>query len=72
VAYPAQMPTRRVDLPAGGSAEILWPAAPTSGWYDLEIVQAGASQRLAGRMEDGRPGTTDPAMGTQAMVFHLE
>ena len=72
MAYTAHMPTRRVELPAGGRAEIRWPATPTSGWYDLEVVQAGASQRLAGRMEDGRPGTTDPAMGTQAMVFHLE
>lgn len=72
MAYAAHMPTRRVELPARGRAEIRWLATPTSGWYDLEIVQAGASQRLAGRMEDGRPGTTDPAMGTQSMVFHLE
>lgn len=71
MAYPAHMPTRRMELPAGGRAEIRWAATPTSGWYDLEIVQTGASQRLAGRMENGRPGTTDPAMGTQAMVFHL-
>ena len=72
MAYAAHMPTRRVELPAGGRAEIRWPATPTSGWYDLEIVQTDASQRLAGRMEDGQPGTSDPAMGTQAMVFHLE
>ncbi len=72
MAYAAHMPTRRVDLPAGGNAEVRWPAVPTSGWYDVEIVQTGASQRLAGRMEDGRAGTTDPAMGTEPMRFHLQ
>jgi len=72
MAYATHMPARQVQLPAGGTAEIRWPAAPTSGWYDLQIVQPGASQRLAGRTEDGRPGTTDPAMGTQPMQFHLQ
>ncbi|WP_312316088.1 phospholipase C, phosphocholine-specific [Stenotrophomonas sp.] len=71
MAYTASMPTRRVELPAGGQAEIRWPADATSGWYDLQVVQTGATQRLAGRAEDGRPGTTDPAMGSEPMVFQL-
>jgi len=52
--------------------EIRWNAAPTAGWYDLEIQQPGVMQRLAGRIEDGRPGSTDPALGTGAMRFLLD
>jgi phospholipase C len=70
-AYADHMPARQVDLPVGGRAEIRWDAEPTSGWYDLHVAQTGAAQRLAGRAEDGHPGTTDPAMGTEPMVFQL-
>jgi phospholipase C len=41
-------------------------AADTGGWYDLTITVhgvAGFVRELAGRVEDGRDGTTDPQLG---------
>ncbi|MCY1464830.1 phospholipase C, phosphocholine-specific [compost metagenome] len=66
------MPERELQLVPGQTLEIRWNAAPTAGWYDLEIQQPGVMQRLAGRIEDGRPGSTDPALGTGAMRFLLD
>ena len=62
-AYAAQMPARQLQLQPDERTQIVWDAAPTAGWYDLQLQQPGVWQRLAGRAEDGRPGTTDPAMG---------
>jgi len=71
-AYAAHMPSRDLQLQAGASASLRWPAASTGGWYDLWVLQAGARQRLAGRAEDGRAGSTDPAMGLQPLQFVLQ
>lgn len=70
--YAGRMPERELQLAPGQAMEIRWNAAPTAGWYDLEIQQPGVMQRLAGRIEDGRPGSTDPALGTGAMRFLLD
>jgi phospholipase C len=40
--------------------------APSAGWYDFIITvdsDPTFQQELAGHLETGRPGTTDPAMG---------
>ncbi|MGH8089554.1 MAG: phospholipase domain-containing protein, partial [Stenotrophomonas sp.] len=70
--YAGRMPQRELQLAPGQALEIRWNAAPTAGWYDLEVLQPGGMQRLAGRIEDGRPGSTDPALGTGAMRFLLD
>lgn len=70
--YAGRMPERELQLAPGQAMQIRWNAAPTAGWYDLEIQQSGVMQRLAGRIEDGRPGSTDPALGTAAMRFLLD
>ncbi|KAF1016243.1 MAG: Non-hemolytic phospholipase C [Stenotrophomonas maltophilia] len=68
-AYAGHMPTQTLQLAAGEHRTLSWPAAPTAGWYDLHLVQGQVQQRLAGRVEDGRAGTSDPAMGTEPMRF---
>ena len=35
---------------------------PGKGWYDIEVSAGEESYRFAGRVEDGRPGISDPAM----------
>lgn len=49
-----------------GPARQRWSLAATGGWYDLVVTSDAHPlyrRRLAGRLEDGRPGTTDPARG---------
>jgi len=70
-AYPGLMPERSLSLDAGEAARITWPAAPTGAWYDPQVQQPGARQRLAGRVENGLPGSSDPAMGTAPLRFEM-
>jgi phospholipase C len=35
------------------------------GWYDLSVKGNSFLQRFAGRVEDGKPGRTDPLMGRE-------
>jgi phospholipase C len=70
-AYPGLMPERSLSLDAGEAARITWPAAPTGAWYDLQVQQPGARQRLAGRVENGQPGSSDPAMGTAPLRLEV-
>jgi phospholipase C len=40
-------------------------ASQTSGWYDIRLEGSdGFYRRLAGRIENGRPSTSDPAIAT--------
>jgi phospholipase C len=50
-------------LPPASSRELRWPVARSANWYDLTAAAPGWERRFAGRMEDGRPGSSDPAMG---------
>ncbi len=68
-AYVGHMPTRELQLVAGAETVLAWDPAPTAGWYDLIVRSQGVEQRLAGRAEDGRPGTSDPAMGSEPLRF---
>lgn len=53
---------RTVALAAGASATARWSARESSGWYDFTITGKGCTMRLAGRIEDGKPGVSDPLM----------
>lgn len=66
-AYVEAAPHRQLRIDPGATVDIAWDATPSGGWYDLHVEQPGASQRLAGRVEDGQPGSTDPAMGAEPM-----
>jgi phospholipase C len=55
-------------LPAGGRiVSRRWSTRESGDWYDFTVRCAalpGWSQRFAGRMESGRHGVSDPALGT--------
>jgi phospholipase C len=53
-------------LKPGEHAEKHWFLGDSYGWYDLVVradAEAGFVQRLAGHVETGEPGVTDPAIG---------
>jgi phospholipase C len=55
---------RDVTVQPGEQTTLPWPAAPSHGWYDLEIGIDGDdafSRRLCGHLEDGLPSRSDPA-----------
>jgi len=59
-------PPRTVALEPGARVEQAWPVAATAGWYDLLLTTPAApayARRFAGRLQTGRPGLTDPAIG---------
>ncbi|WP_313420685.1 phospholipase C, phosphocholine-specific [Stenotrophomonas sp.] len=68
-AYAGHMPEKALTLAAAAQTTLDWDAAPTAGWYDLHVVAGDSELRLAGRAEDGRPATSDPAMGGQPLRF---
>ncbi|WP_127167274.1 phosphocholine-specific phospholipase C [Xanthomonas euvesicatoria] len=68
-AYTQAQPRERITIAAGSEHHERWSAAPTGGWYDLWLVQGGARQRLAGRVETGKPGISDPALGGPARLY---
>ncbi|MFT0735339.1 phosphocholine-specific phospholipase C [Ralstonia wenshanensis] len=54
------------DIPAGKQLDQHWPIARQGNWYDFTVTvpQGGFTRRFAGRMETGKDGVSDPAMGT--------
>lgn len=57
----------RVKVPARGEIEQRWASGRSGHWYDISVsVDANADfvRRLAGRIETGRDGISDPAFGT--------
>jgi phospholipase C len=67
-AYPAHAArTRAVTVAPGKSISDFWRLSKSDNWYDLSVT-AGASDdglwHYAGKVENGRPGRTDPAIGT--------
>ena len=76
VAY-ANVFAKRSMAPSylGGKLEhildYLWRLEPTAGWYDLELsrpIDLSWRRRFAGRIETGRPSTSDPALGGAAVM----
>ncbi|MBU9167475.1 phosphocholine-specific phospholipase C [Burkholderia gladioli] len=51
-------------VPAGMQVEPYWTLDASSSWYDFTLsAENGLSRRFAGRVETGRDGISDPAMG---------
>ncbi len=66
-AYPALARRREVTVAPGRTGSDLWRLSASDNWYDLTITagsQDEASWQYAGKLENGRPGRTDPAIGT--------
>jgi len=57
---------RTHEVPPGKRLRDRWLLEPSDNWYDLAIRVEGDSaylRRFAGKVETGRPGRTDPAIG---------
>jgi phospholipase C len=62
--YPKSAPRQHVLAP-GAHVVDTWALEDSAGWYDLAVTAEGSAsflRRLAGRVETGRPGTSDPAL----------
>jgi phospholipase C len=63
---PQSARSRTITVPPGKTVSDLWRLSKSDNWYDLSIT-AGAHQgtrwRYAGKVENGRAGRTDPAIG---------
>ncbi len=55
---------RSIAVPAGRTANEIWSVAKSEDWYDLTVAMPGMDVRLAGRIETGRHGISDPLMRT--------
>jgi phospholipase C len=63
--------SRTIEVAAGRSVSERRPLASTHGWYDFALTSSrddGFVRRLAGRVETGRDGVSDPAMGGAAVI----
>ncbi|BAE68290.1 conserved hypothetical protein [Xanthomonas oryzae pv. oryzae MAFF 311018] len=68
-AYTQAQPCQHLTVAAGVEHRVRWSATSTGGWHDLWLVQDGARQRPAGRVETGKPGISDPALGGPARLY---
>ncbi|WP_439534400.1 phosphocholine-specific phospholipase C [Polymorphobacter sp.] len=53
---------QRIALAAGSKAKARWSAEKSHGWYDFAVKAGDFEMRLAGRIEDGKHGLSDPLM----------
>lgn len=53
-----------ITVAAAETVRARWPVAASHQWYDFTIVGEDWSIRLAGRLENGRHGVSDPIMFT--------
>ena len=69
-AYADKVAAWKVSL-SDRSQVKMWDLDASSGWYDFTVRYAGLagwSRRYAGRIDDGSPTMTDPAMGGAAVM----
>lgn len=52
-----------VEVKPKGRLVRRWSVADSHDWYDLTVSGAGFERRLAGRLETGKGGISDPAIG---------
>jgi phospholipase C len=72
-AYPEALAGKSWTIAPGQSVGTHWSLARSSSWYDLQRKVAGEHamlRRFAGRLESGRDGISDPAMGGAALSRH--
>jgi phospholipase C len=55
---------RQIDVVPGLGVSLEWDVAPSGNWYDITLsTEPGFIRRFAGRIETGKDGISDPAMG---------
>ena len=70
--YGGKLASRGWAVGPGASRRLVWPLAPTRGWYDLTLRLGGNERymrRFAGRLESRRGSISDPAMSGTARVL---
>jgi len=56
--------TRKIELSAHETKSLQWDLSTSGNWYDLTLLAGrGFLRRFAGRLETGKNGISDPAMG---------
>ena len=58
-------------MPAGGAKSVVLDVAGSGNWYDLTIKADNFLRRFAGRIETGKHGVSDPAMGAGYKALFL-
>lgn len=53
---------RRISIASGGRTRLSWSAAKSHNWYDFSIAAGGDTIQLAGRIETGKHGVSDPLL----------
>ena len=67
-AYAGGAGPRLVSIHAGAAHTVRWPVLPNAGWFDLSVTiedeGSGSTflRRFCGRMETGKPSTSDPLL----------
>ena len=64
-AYGTAAP-RSINVPPRSLSRLVFALRDSGRWYDLSFTAAGAPEflrRIAGRLENGQPSVSDPAMG---------
>jgi phospholipase C len=57
-------PNDEIEVLPGKSARREWLAADSGHWYDVTVSAGSLVRRLAGRVETGKHGISDPALGS--------
>jgi len=52
-----------LDVAAGATGMLHWNLSDSGHWYDFTVQSEGFERRFAGRLETGKDGISDPAMG---------
>jgi len=55
-------PPQTLAVTPAGQAKAVWSAAKSQGWYDFTVKAPTMTIRLAGRVETGKHGVSDPLM----------
>ncbi|WP_231738499.1 MULTISPECIES: phosphocholine-specific phospholipase C [Sphingomonas] len=62
---------RAIIVPPGAERRIVWPLTASDHWYDLTLTRDGDTGYLyhvAGKVETGRTGRTDPGIGAMQVT----
>lgn len=62
---------RAIIVPPGAERRIVWPLTASDHWYDLTLTRDGDTgylYRVAGKVETGRTGRTDPGIGAMQVT----
>lgn len=68
-------PAQTVELPAGASVDLDWSLPAQHRWYDISLASDHDPywlRRLAGHLENGTPGVSDPAFGARGETLFAD